>query len=107
MTIFSEFSAFVIGFAGVLTAGSIIIGVLQKVFKIFDKARAWLWDDIPKRLENMEMRQLKNTVCNKALPLSERLIDGRIYLARGGNGAVKAEVEVIEKQYKEQLEQKQ
>jgi hypothetical protein len=48
-----------------------------------------------KRLDNLEMQQLKQIICNVNLPIEDRLDAGDVYVGRGGNGAVKARYESL------------
>jgi hypothetical protein len=41
-----------------------------------------------KRLENLEMSQLKQIICDRRLPDGERLKAGKDYIRRGGNGEI-------------------
>jgi hypothetical protein len=48
-----------------------------------------------KRLDQLEMQQLKQIICNSSLPIEDRLDAGDEYIGRGGNGAVKARYESL------------
>jgi hypothetical protein len=41
-----------------------------------------------KRLDNLEMQQLKQIICDRRLPAGERLNAGKEYISRGGNGEI-------------------
>jgi hypothetical protein len=41
-----------------------------------------------RRLDNLEMQQLKQIICDRRLPDGERLNAGEEYLKRGGNGEI-------------------
>jgi hypothetical protein len=41
-----------------------------------------------KRLDNLEMQQLKQIICDRRLPIGERLNAGKAYTGRGGNGEI-------------------
>jgi hypothetical protein len=42
-----------------------------------------------RRLDNLEMQQLKQIICDRRLPDGERLNAGEEYIKRGGNGEIK------------------
>lgn len=56
--------------------------------------------DVKKLTEHSELQYLsllRLTVMDSDMPMSERLIAGREYISRGGNGDVKAAFEALEK----------
>ena len=84
--------------------------VAEKFFGFLNKAKRWWQSDIKKwedsvdnRLANLELGQLKIIICNKDIPISERLIAGGVYIKRGGNGEIKTRLEHISKTYQEEL----
>ena len=50
---------------------------------------------------------MKNTICNENIPLSERIIVGKEYLEKGGNGAVKIYYHKLEEEYEKKLQKDQ
>lgn len=46
---------------------------------------------------------MKIAICSEELPLSERVSIGREYIKKGGNGAIKIKVHVLEEKYEEEL----
>jgi hypothetical protein len=60
-----------------------------------------------KRLDSLEMRQLKQIICDRRLPDGERLNAGEEYLRRGGNGEIKMIYEAVnEAAKKKRLEER-
>jgi hypothetical protein len=57
-----------------------------------------------KRLDNLEMQQLKQIICDRNLPDDDRLNAGEEYLKRGGNGEIKARYEALKRACIEKLE---
>jgi hypothetical protein len=57
-----------------------------------------------KRLDNLEMQQLKQIICDRRLPDEDRLNAGEEYLKRGGNGEIKARHEALRRAYTGKLE---
>jgi hypothetical protein len=59
-----------------------------------------------KRLDKLEMQQLKQIICDRRMPVEDRLNAGDEYLKRGGNGEIKARHEALRKAYiTERMEQ--
>lgn len=114
-----------LNFASILTASGIICGVAMKVGKVILKNNLKPFNDRIDELEKCRVAQheetkeeiqkikdelnknslntLKNTICNENIPLSERVMAGREYIDKGGNGAVKIRVHQLETQYEEEL----
>jgi hypothetical protein len=59
-----------------------------------------------KRMDNLEMQQLKQIICDRRLPDEDRLNAGEEYIRRGGNGEIKARYEALKKAYIEGLGEK-
>jgi hypothetical protein len=60
------------------------------------------------QLNNLEMQQLKQIICNRSLPDDDRIIAGDEYIKRGGNGEIKARYEALKRIFiaiEEQTEQ--
>jgi hypothetical protein len=60
-----------------------------------------------KRMENLEMQQLKQIICDNRLPAEDRINAGDEYLRRGGNGKIKARYEAFRRSYIAKLEQEE
>jgi len=59
------------------------------------------------KLEEIGVAKLKSDICNPNLPLSERVIAGKIYVdEKGLNGEVKMKVKGLNKRYEKELEEK-
>ncbi|GBR74532.1 hypothetical protein NO1_1691 [Candidatus Termititenax aidoneus] len=89
----------IIAAAALVGALGVILTTMHKFFKVFDKLKNWLLGDILQRLDNIEMRQLKSTICDLDLPTEERLLAGEEYLRRDGNGVIKARFEALKQGY--------
>lgn len=48
---------------------------------------------------------MKIAICSEELPLSERVSIGKKYIDKGGNGAIKIKVHVLEDEYEKELKQ--
>jgi uncharacterized membrane protein len=102
-------------FAGTLTAIIVIAGVIAKIKPIGNSLKHFFFAELyaandkqDKRLDNLEMQQLKNDICNRRLPDGERLRAGEEYIRRGGNGEVKMIYEsVVEAAKKKRLEERE
>ena len=46
---------------------------------------------------------MKIAICSEELPLSERVSIGKDYIDKGGNGAIKIKVHVLEDEYEKEL----
>jgi hypothetical protein len=61
-----------------------------------------------KRLDNLEMQQLKQIICDRRLPDGERLNAGEEYLKRGGNGEIRMVYDAVrEAAMKNRLEERE
>jgi hypothetical protein len=59
------------------------------------------------RLNNLEMQQLKQVICDRRLPDDDRIIAGDEYIKRGGNGEIKARYEALKRIFIAKEEQKE
>jgi uncharacterized membrane protein len=98
-------------FAGTVTAIIVIataVGIIKPIgnsLKRFFFAELYTTNDKQdKRLDNLEMRQLKQNICDRRLPLAERINDGDVYVERGGDGEIKMVYEALKKQFLEEQE---
>lgn len=90
--------------------------ILLKVPKII---RNFLMEEINKdikelKADNKQIHQelLKNSldtmkiaICSEEMPLSERIAIGHDYIQKGGNGAVKVQIHVLEEKYEKELKE--
>jgi hypothetical protein len=60
-----------------------------------------------KRLDSLEMQQLKQIICDRRIPDEDRIDAGDEYLKRGGNGEIKARHEALRRAYIDVLRQKE
>lgn len=58
-------------------------------------------------LKRNSLNTMKNTICNEAIPLTERISVGREYIEDGGNGAIKILVHTLEDKYEQQINLKE
>lgn len=112
----------IIFIATFFTSGGVILGLALKFVKnIINKEIAPYCESMKEEIKvvqddnkiiHEELRQnslntMKNTICNKDIPLSERISVGNEYISRGGNGAVKLLIkEELEPKYLEELRKK-
>jgi uncharacterized membrane protein len=89
-------------FAGTLTAVIVIAGVIAKIKPVGRAIKLFCFRELyeanekqDKRLDNLEMQQLKQIICDRRLPDGERLNAGEEYIRRGGNGEIKMIYEVV------------
>lgn len=62
-------------------------------------------EPLKKELKQNSLNTMKNTICNEMIPLSERVIVGKEYIDKGGNGAVKILVHTLEEKYEKELKE--
>lgn len=60
-------------------------------------------DNIDKRVDVLEINDLKQIIMNDNIPLSERVTAGERYLKLGGNGEIHAHYDVLVEKYKNQI----
>jgi hypothetical protein len=82
-------------FAGTLTAIIVIAGVVKSIKPIGSSLKRFFFAELyaanerqDKRLDNLEMQQLKQIICDRRLPDGERLNAVKDYTDRGGNGEI-------------------
>jgi uncharacterized membrane protein len=115
MTIQQALMNLVNTFAGTLTAIIVIAGVIARIKPIGRALKHFFFAELydanekqDKRLDNLEMHQLKQIICDRRLPDGERLNAGDEYTRRGGNGEVKMIYEaVMEAAKKKRLEERE
>jgi hypothetical protein len=81
------------------------IGVSVKKFLFAELYAADAKHDI--RLDKLELRQLKQTICDRRLPIEDRLEAGDEYIARGKNGGIKIIYESLQEAAKKKLLEEQ
>ena len=118
---------FIITTASVITAGGVIGSLALKIFKSIlkkqlepfneeikktNEARLAQHEETKKEIELLkeELRKnsintMKNTICNDNIPITERLIVGKEYIDKGGNGAVKVYLHKLEEQFERSLQE--
>jgi hypothetical protein len=82
-------------FAGTVMAVIVIAGVVAKIKPVGRSLKLFFFRELydandkqDKRLDNLELYQLKQIVCDRRLPDGECLRTGEEYLRRGGNGEI-------------------
>jgi hypothetical protein len=102
-------------FAGTAAALIAIAGVVAKIKPIGVSIKRFLFAELyasnekqDRRLDNLELQQLKQIICDRRLPDGERLNAGDEYIKRGGNGEIKMIYESIkEAAKKRRLEERE
>ena len=89
-------------FSGTFTAIIVIAGAVAKIKPIGAALKRFAFAELyaaneqqDRRLENLEMQQLKQIICDRRLPDRDRLNAGEEYLRRGGNGEIQMVYESI------------
>jgi hypothetical protein len=89
-------------FAGTLSALIVLAGAVAAIKPIGTSLKHFFFGELyaandrqDKRLERLELWQLKESICNRRLPLSDRITAGEEYLRRGQNGEIKMLVESL------------
>jgi hypothetical protein len=97
-------------FAGTIAAIIVIAGVVAKIRPVGKALKRFAFmelyaanDQQDRRLDNLEMQQLKQIICDRRLPDGERLNAGQVYTERGGNGDVKMVYEALQEVAKKKL----
>lgn len=72
---------------------------MQEQIKIVQEDNKLLHEE----LKQNSLNTMKNTICNKDIPLSERISVGKDYIEKGGNGAVKVLVHTLEEKYENNI----
>jgi uncharacterized membrane protein len=88
--------------AGTVTAVVVIAGVIAKIRPVGRSVKQFFFRELyesndrqDRRLDNLELQQLKQIICDRRLPDGERLRAGEEYIRRGGNGEIKMIYESI------------
>ena len=84
-------------FSGTFAAIIAIAGFVAKIKPIGAALKRFAFAELyaaneqqDRRLDNLEMQQLKQIICDRRLPDGERLNAGEEYIRRGGNGEIRA-----------------
>jgi hypothetical protein len=98
--------------AGTLLAITAVAAFIAKVKPVGRSIKRFVFAELyaadekqDKRMDNLEMQQLKQIICDRLLPDGDRLAAGEEYLKRGGNGEIRARYEALKRVYVEGLEQ--
>ena len=62
-------------------------------------------EPIKQELHQNSLNTMKNTICNDNIPITERLIVGKAYIEKGGNGAVKIYLHKLEEDFANKLKE--
>lgn len=81
-----------------------VIGVLWKGYKLARSVEKKI-DKFEENLNSNTLHTLRLVIINKDMPLSERLIAGKEYVERGGNGEVHALYDALQEKYKEEIKE--
>ena len=93
----------IIKIASIITALTVIIGCLIKLYKTIDKMTD-AFEDIKDKLKEDRLSILKLIIINKEMPLDERVNAGEEYIKDGGNGSVHVLVDKLKEKYKKEIE---
>jgi len=91
-----QITTIIVGVAALISGVEFL---LIRFNKLFDMKLA----PIKKELEKNSLNTMKNTICNDNIPITERLIVGKEYIDKGGNGAVKVYVHKLEEEYERKI----
>ena len=58
---------------------------------------------LKEELNRNSLNTMKNTICNNNIPITERLMVGKEYIEKGGNGAVKIYLHKLEEDFERDL----
>lgn len=94
----------IIKIASVITALTVIIGCMIKLYKTIDKMED-SFEAIKSGLKEDRLSILKLIIINKAMPLDERVNAGEEYIKNGGNGSVHVKVEELKERYKKEIKE--
>jgi hypothetical protein len=102
-------------FTATLVAIITLAGIIGKIKPIGNSIKRFFFFELyaanekqDKRLDNLEMQQLKQIICDRRLPVGDRLNAGDEYIGRGGNGEIKVIYESLkEVAKKKQIEQEE
>ena len=88
----------------------IIVGIITSIEFLALRTRRYIKsimkdeiEPIKEELRHNSLNTMKNTICNENIPITERLIVGKEYIEKGGNGAVKIYIHKLEEEFEKQL----
>lgn len=81
-----------------------IVGFLIKAYKLIRSVEKKI-DNFETNLNDNTLHTLRLVIINKDMPLSERLIAGKEYVEKGGNGEVHALYDALQEKYKEEMKE--
>lgn len=120
-TTLGEIKTIIVFFATLFTSGGVIVAVASKILKnMIVKQITPLCNSmqgeikkiqednnkIHEELKRNSLNTMKNTICNKDIPITERISVGKEYIDNGGNGAIKILVHTLEEEYEKNLKEK-
>jgi hypothetical protein len=89
--------------AGTVAAIIAVGGVIAKIKPVGNSLKRFFFAELyaanekqDKRLDSLEMQQLKQIICDRRLPIGERLNAGDRYTGRGGNGDIRMVYEALQ-----------
>jgi hypothetical protein len=89
-------------FLGTLAAIIAVAGAVAKIKPVGASVKRFVFRELyeanerqDKRLDNLELQQLKQIICDRRLPDGDRLNAGDEYIRRGGNGEIKMIYEAV------------
>jgi hypothetical protein len=89
-------------FAGTVAAIIVIAGIISKIKPIGASLKRFFFSELydanekqDRRLDNLEMHQLRQIICDRRIPDGERLKAGDAYISRGGNGEISMIYEAV------------
>lgn len=78
-----------------------VLDGLEKLEKKHDENMV----QVNKRIDKIELEDLKQNIMNEKLPITERLNCGDRYIELGGNGAIKVYVHELKEEYEKVLKE--
>lgn len=120
-TTLGEIQTIIVFFATLFTSGGVIVAVASKVLKnIVIKQITPLCNNMQEEIKKIQednnkmheelkrnsLNTMKNTICNKDIPITERISVGKEYIDNGGNGAIKILVHTLEEEYEKEIKEK-
>jgi hypothetical protein len=90
-------------FVGTLAAIAVVAAAVGKIRPVGTAVKRFVFRELyeandkqDKRLDSLEMHQLKQIICDRRLPDGDRLNAGDLYTGRGGNGEIKMIYEALQ-----------
>lgn len=92
----------IIEIASIITALTVIITAVIKVYKIARKIEVRV-ENFEKGLKTNTLSTLRLVIINEDMPLQERINAGEEYVRLGGNGAIHAMYDKLVEDYKKEV----